>query len=454
MRNRFFIIILSSLILAAVGINLVHIYFFKNQRLKLIDRQIAESSASLLNSPAFAASVKKIATVEDAITDALQGSRIGKVFVLKNLDNKIVYQSFNVSLLKTDLPIEPEWVTVETEDEFVRIRNVKLPGSSRLVLQVGLVLNQNFLNWEIVDGKVIGYVAGIVVSLFLIAVLMTLILLSPLRLLIAHLNEATSNLTNMKDVGKLPKDLINYSSGYWSKADEFSSLLSTVQKLIDRINLNYKLTRSWTSQMAHELKTPLAIIKLETEAKKKGNLLSDHYSKSVIEEVQQMSEIISQFLDWAELENSQGQKDLHAIRIKSVVKNVTMRLEKISPERLQLKLNSDFSVCANPAHLDQLIANLVTNAIKFSPVTEKVEVILDDNLLMIKDYGAGLPKEVIERLGQPFNVGSAKDSNAVGNGLGLAWVSTVAKLYQWNFNIKSDATGTVITIRFPNEELE
>lgn len=454
MRNRFFIIILSSLILAAVGINLVHIYFFKNQKLKLIDRQISESSTSLLNSPEFIASVKKITTVEDVITDVLQGSRIGKVFVLKNMDNKIVYQSFNVSLLKTDLPIVPEWVTVDAEDEYVRIRNVKLPGSGRLVLQVGLVLNQNFLNWEIVDGKVIGYVAGIVFSLFLTAVLMTLILLSPLRLLILHLNEATSNLTNMKDVSKLPKDLINYSRSYWSKADEFASLLSTVQKLIDRINLNYKLTRLWTSQMAHELKTPLAIIKLETEAKKKENLLSDYYSKSVIEEVQQMSEIISQFLDWAELENSQGQKDLHAIRIKSVVKNVTMRLEKISPERLKLKLNSDFSVCANPAHLDQLIVNLVSNAIKFSPVTEKVEVILDDNLLVIKDYGVGLPKEVIERLGQPFNVGFVKDRNVVGNGLGLAWVSTVAKLYQWSFNISSDATGTVITVRFPNEEFE
>lgn len=439
--------------MAAVGINSVHIYFFKNQRLKLIDRQITESSTLLLDSAEFNTSVKKLTSVEDVITNVLQGARIGKVFVLKNLDNKIIYQSFNVGLLKADLPIQPEWVTVEANDEFVRIKNVKLPGKDHLVLQVGLVLNQNFLNWEIVDARVVGYVSFIVFALFVIAVFLTLVLLSPLRLLIAYLNEATSNLTNMKDVRELPKDLIRSSSGYWARADEFSSLLSTVQKLIDRINLNYKLTRSWTSQMAHELKTPLAIIKLETEAKRKENLLGDQYSKDILEEVKQMTEIISQFLDWAELESSQGQKDLHAIRIKSIVKNVALRLEKMSSMRLELNLSSDFSVFANPSHLDQLIANLITNAIKFSPATEKVEVILSENFLMIKDFGVGLPKKVMERLGQPFNVGTCEDKSASGNGLGLAWVSTVAKLYQWSFEIKSSNAGAVAIVYFPKEEL-
>lgn len=453
LRNRFFIIILTSLILAAVGINLVHIYFFKNQRLKLIDRQITESAALLLNSPEFNSSVVNVTLVEEAITNVLQGARIGKVFVLKNKDNQIIYQSFNVSLLKADLPIHTEWVTVEANDEFVRIKNVKLPSKDHLILQVGLVLNQNFLNWEIVDSRVVGYVTFIVVALFCIAVLLTLVLLSPLRLLISHLNEATSNLTNMKDVRKLPDDLISYSNGYWAKADEFSSLLSTVQKLIDRINLNYKLTRSWTSQMAHELKTPLAIIKLEVEAQKKINLIDEQYSHVILEEVKQMTEIISQFLDWAELESSQGQKDLHAIKIKTIVKNVVLRLEKMSPQRISLNLQSDFSVFANPIHLDQLIANLITNAIKFSPANKKIEVILTDTQLIIKDSGIGLPKEVIERLGQPFNIGTNRNKTASGNGLGLAWVSTVTKLYQWSFKIKSDNSGTVAIIDFPKEEI-
>lgn len=455
MRNRFFVIIITSLILAAVGINLVHIYFFKSQRLKLIDRQIERSAAILLNSDEFNSSVRKLNLIEDVITKVLQGERIGKVFVLRSADNKIVYQSFNVSLLNTDLPTNSDWLTVVTEDQYVRIKNVKLHGKEKLILQVGLVLNQNFLNWEIVDFRVIVYVSGIVLALFLIAVLTTLILLSPLRLLSSHLRQATSNLTNMKDVQALPDNLINYSNDYWAKADEFSGLLGTVQKLINRINLNYKLTRSWTSQMAHELKTPLAIIKLETQAKKKENFFDVEYTQTVLGEVQHMSDIVTQFLDWAELENSQGQKDLHAVKIRSVVKNVLLRVEKMYSSRVDLKLHTDFSIVANPIHLDQLVSNLLINAIKYSPESQKVELTTFQNCLSVKDYGLGFPKEVLERFGQPFNVGANENKKATtGNGLGLAWVSTIVKTYQWDLKITSTAQGTTIKICFPAEDTE
>lgn len=450
MRNRFFFIILATLILAAVGINLVHVYFFKSQRLKLIDRQITESSTSLLNSEVFKLSVKNPNSIEEAISKALVSARIGKVFVLRDSSSKILYQSFNVGLLNTELPIRPEWLTVETETEYIRIRNVPLPGKN-LILQVGLVLNRNFLNWEILDNRVINYVTGIVVSLFLASVVITLVLLAPLRLLINHLKEATSNLINLKDVRPLPTRLTRYTQGFWAKSDEFSSLLSTVQKLIDRINLNYKLTRSWTLQMAHELKTPLAIMRAETESKKKENLLPEKYAQDVIDEIQQMSEIISQFLEWAELESSQLQKDLHALRLKSVVKAVVARLEKISPGRIHLQIQADFSIFANPVHLDQLISNLVTNALKFSPVTEKVELILSNHSLIVKDYGSGIPREVTERMGEPFNIGSHDVEGLTGNGLGLAWISTVAKLYQWKFDIRGDSSGTEAIIQFPQE---
>lgn len=452
MRNRFFFIILATLILAAVGINLVHVYFFKSQRLKLIDRQIAESSTVLLESRDFNNSVKNIASVEETISKVLKGARIGKTFVLRDLKGKIVYQSFNVGLLNADLPIHPEWVAVETESEYIRVRNIPLP-KKKLILQVGLVLDRNFLNWEILDNRVINYVAGIVVTLFLTSVVITLFLLSPLRLLIGHLKEATSNLINLKDVRPLPMRLTRYTNGFWSKSDEFSGLLNVVQKLISRINLNYKLTRSWTLQMAHELKTPLAIIRAETEAKRKENRLPEKYAQGVIDEIQQMSEIISQFLEWAELESSQLQKDLHALRMKSVMKSVAARLEKISPGRLQLKLHSDFSVFANPIHLDQLISNLVTNALKFSLVTQKVELILSNYSLTVKDHGPGIPEEVRERIGEPFNVGSHEAEGLVGNGLGLAWISTVAKLYQWEFDIRSGPDGTEAIVQFPREEI-
>tara|TARA_B110001454_G_C12723074_1_gene435717 strand:- start:13521 stop:14879 length:1359 start_codon:yes stop_codon:yes gene_type:complete len=451
LRNRFFFIILSTLVFSAIGINLVHVKFFKSQRLKLIDKQIMESSTALLESSEFKNSVNNVDTIEDTISAVLKGARIGKIFVLRNPKAEIVYQSFNVGLLQTDIPIQNEWVAVETENEYVRVRNIALSDASPFILQVGLVLDRNFLNWEIIDSRVIGYVSGIVAVLFLASVLLTLILLSPLRLLVTHLQESTAHLIYRRDIHQLPNRLLKYTAGFWAKSDEFSDLLSTIRKLIDRINLNHKMTKSWTLQMAHELKTPLALMKVDTETKKKENLLPTQYANDAIEEIGKVSEIITQFLDWAEVENSPLQNDIHALRLNLVIKEIATRLDKIGHGRIQLDLNSDLTVFANPTHLDQLISNLVTNALKFSSEDKKIILILGNDYLIVKDFGTGIPKEVRDRLGEPFNVGSSK--NKKGNGLGLAWVVTISKLYEWNLAIRTDTEGTEIEIRFPKEEI-
>lgn len=134
-----------------------------------------------------------------------------------------------------------------------------------------------------------------------------------------------------------------------------------------------------------------------------------------------------------------------------VIKDVASRLDKIGHGRIQLELNSDLTVFANPTHLDQLISNLVTNALKFSPESEKILLILGNDYLIVKDFGTGIPKEVRDRLGEPFNVGSNKSKK--GNGLGLAWVATISKLYEWTLAIRTDTSGTEIEIRFPQEEI-
>jgi signal transduction histidine kinase len=265
----------------------------------------------------------------------------------------------------------------------------------------------------------------------------------------------------MKKVPPLPKNILRSADGYWTEADEFSSLVMTSKKLIDRINLNYKLTHAWTMQMAHELKTPLAIMRVEIERQTKAAQWTEGASRELIQEISQMSAIISQFLDWAELESAQEPKDLHALRLQAVVREVVARLDKISPGRLRLRISpemgSDFSVFAKPIHVDQILTNLITNALKFSPETAPVEILIEKNCLKVKDLGAGIPAEVLERQGQPFNIGvnvAADIFGKSGNGLGLAWVSTVAKLYRWDFELRTSPQGTEAVLCFPLEEEE
>lgn len=447
MRNRFFIIILLTLILSAIGVNAITIYFFRSQRIDLIDHQIRRSTDILLNSREFReVASRDPSRLEQTISKVLAGERIGKVFIVRDLHDKILYQSISVSLLQADLPTQSPWIAIQAGDQYVRILNS--PLGSDLTLQVGLVLDQNFVNWSILDKRTMFFITGLVVSVFIVSVLLTLVLLSPIRMLKKHLSDATADLKNLKDVDPLPNKLLRQTSGFWGRADEFANLVLTTQKLINRINLNYKLTRSWTLQMAHELKTPLSIIRAETESRQ--NSLPSDYTQTILQEVDWTSETITQFLSWAELENSHPHSDLHAIRVRTAIQTAQARLEKLNPKRILMEINSDLSVATNPGHFDQLITNLLTNALKFSPPQTTVRVTLDSQALSIMDHGSGIPDEVIERLGQPFNIGFSKTNHgAHGNGLGLAWVSTVTKLYGWRLKIESSLDGTKVTVLFP-----
>lgn len=421
----------------------VTVYFFENQRLALIDHHITQSAEALLATPNFVDTLKRPEGISEMISKVLKGRRIGHVFLLKGPNGETLYKSVNAALIDAELPITPEWNGVDTEGEYVRYRNVRWPGTD-WTFQVAYVVNRGFIDWQLFDHRVVAFIAGIIGVLFCISVVLTLLLLSPLRLLVRHLDLATGNLINLRDVEPLPKKLMAQG---WAASDEFSTLISTVNKLIDRINLNYKLTRSWTLQMAHELKTPLAILRAETEGQRRAGAIPLAYSRDVIHEIETMTDTISRFLDWAELESSQVRDDLHAIHLHQALEAAANRLEKIAPKRIEMQIDSRFQVIANPMHVDQLVTNLLTNAIKYSPSTEPVQVRLSGRSLTVRDFGPGIPSEVRERIGQPFNVGP----NKAGNGLGLAWVSTVSKLYEWGLDVRSDTGGTEATVRFPFE---
>lgn len=448
LRNRFFFLILATLLLAAVGFNGLTVYFFRSQRLNLIDQQIKASSEQLLRSELFRREIDSAASkIEETITVVLGGSRIGKVFVLRDRNGAIVYESINVAHLQTELPTSPEWIEVMADDQFVRILNSKI-GKDK-TLQVGLVLDQNFINWTIINQKTLLFFLGLVLAIFALAALLALTLLSPIRLLSAHLTGATSDLKNLKDVDRLPNELMKFTGGgFWTNSDEFSNLIRTVQKLIDRINRNYKLTRMWTLQMAHELKTPLSIIRLETQARSQD--LPKDFTGTVKKEIDWISETLTQFLSWAELENTRQNVTLHMLRVGAVVQNAKSRLDIHLPSRIHVELKSDFSVAASPGHLDQLITNVLSNALKFSPAASTVFVVVDQNRLTIKDSGPGIESEVVDRIGEPFNVGNTiSNIDSKGTGLGLAWISTVSKLYGWKLEIASSSSGTEISIVFP-----
>lgn len=440
-------IILAVLLTTTAAVTYVHTYFFRGEKLQLIDSQIKKSASILINSEL--ADLKKIDLEEadDIISEELGSDRIGKLFLIRNAAGDILYSSRNFEALGRELPRTPQWVTVQSPEYFIRVVNLEIPKKDR-ILQVGVLLDTNFLSWTIINRRVLLYIALIAGFIFVVSAALTSVLLTPIRKLSAQLKARALDLKNHSlPLQGLSDAILDSARTKWARSDEFSVLVLETEGLIHRINRYHTLTRAWTFQLAHELKTPLALARTEVETLADNGQIAEPGAAFILREIDSISETVRQFLDWAELENSFSGGRPHVIRLMTFLEQIRSRFDRLYPQRLSLVGKSNSSVLANPLHLEQLLGNLIGNALKFSPADRPVEIKVDRARLSIVDHGDGIPEGVMQKLGQPFNYGKNRTAaSGRGSGLGLAWAHTVARLYGWELNVTTGVRGTAIEV--------
>ena len=96
--------------------------------------------------------------------------------------------------------------------------------------------------------------------------------------------------------------------------------------------------------------------------------------------------------------------------------------------RIRVEVLSDAKVLVDLEHLKQVYKNLLLNALNYSKENSPVLMKVDGSTLIFENEGDAIPLEVLARLGTPFNRGS---THTRGTGLGLAWIHTLAKIYNW-----------------------
>jgi two-component system sensor histidine kinase QseC len=437
--------------LTTVSVTAIFSYFSYQERLNLVDKRIRSLALSLVNSELGKIREVNFEIADQLISRELGEERIGKLFIMRNKSDEILYQSATAALLHSEIPREQQWVSIEAEGRFIRVLNLDLPEWPDRFLQVGLIMEPGFKQWHIISPRLAACIALVFLFVLGISAGLTAVLFSPIRQLKTHFEALTSSLNRQRELEPLPIAFAPYREASWSQSDEFSRLVGVVEQLIDRINANYKMTRSWSLQMAHELKTPLTILRAEVERQTAKGPLGNEASESMLAEIEKVSETVSLFLDWADLENSNRERhSIHAVHLDSLVLDTKRRMDLLFPDRVTVKVDGESLVLASPLHVDQLVNNLVVNSLKFSPEKETVSVEVRERELIVEDKGPGIPKQVIERLGQPFNFGqNTYQSKSRGSGLGLAWVKTITRIYGWDLDIQTTGQGTKIRIVFP-----
>lgn len=447
MRTRFFVTIFFVLSVTAASISYIHFHFFRLERLRLIELNLRQNATLLLNTDLSLTRKEFSDEGDDLVDDVIGDDKVNVIVGIFNKKGQVLYKNANAEVFDMPDALEEfdEWEDREVGDFLIKYLTVKNAKENRIV-RVGMVLNQSLIRWKFLSQRISIFAVIILVVVALITFFLTYLLFRPLKRLTDEVNELASHVGR----GEI-KHLRNYFQRLdeTRRPDEFQRLTLSLAKLATKIADSQDLTQRWSALMAHELKTPMTRLKLSVEGLLGSSAASEGDRASVDAELTKLETIIMDFLDWASLENDKEGPVLHAMSVAKKVTQIVTGFTESHPEaHIELKLCGDLRIFCQPLHFEQVLVNLISNAIKYG-AGSTVSITLDGPVLSIRDQGPGIPDVVLENFGRPFN--KYVQAEGVGHGLGLAWINTICRKYQWTIQWKN-TRGTKVILKFPESD--
>ena len=244
---------------------------------------------------------------------------------------------------------------------------------------------------------------------------------------------------------------------------ELNQLGISYNKMLERLSEAFEIQRQFTANAAHELRTPLALMQVQLDlynsASHPGNDADTLQTiKMVTEQNDKLNRMVKTLLDMSELQTV-GRDD--KIILDAIVEEVLADLEPLAVEK-NIKLIGkceDATMIGSDILIYRLVYNLVENAIKYNHPLGQVTVTAYQRnkhvYLSVEDTGSGIPKELRERVFEPFfRVDKSRSRELGGVGLGLALVREIVRVHDGSICIKSGKTGgTIFEVTFARSSM-
>ncbi len=248
-----------------------------------------------------------------------------------------------------------------------------------------------------------------------------------------------------KPIVELTKITEDYGSGQRDlraiegkdKKYELSRLATSFNNMADKISAEEEQKRRMTADIAHELRTPLAILKAELEALEDGILEpSPKTYRALVEEVDFLEHLVDDLRLLSLAESGELSLNIANIDLRDITQEVIERfMAKAKEKEIRIEVDLQASpIRADTDRLKQIIVNLMANAIRYSPDAAKVIVrtqIVDNNSILTidNDSNQALPEQSEQLFERFFRTDSARNRNTGGMGLGLAIAKALADLH-------------------------
>lgn len=244
--------------------------------------------------------------------------------------------------------------------------------------------------------------------------------------------------------------------------DEFDMLAATLNDMIQRLEESFNLTRQFAADAAHELRTPLTIMRGEAEIALRGNSKDPETYRDVLEstlrEYDRMIHIITNLLLLAQADAGTVHLGRERVRLDELLAELSETF-KVLAEDAQLSLEvapfPEVAVNGDRVRLHELFANLLDNAVKYTPpggrVTLGCVVVQEDVRVAITDTGIGIPLDQQDKVFQRFyRVEGSRSRDTGGSGLGLSIARWIATAHGGRIELQSvPGAGSTFTVILP-----
>ncbi|MCB0713917.1 MAG: HAMP domain-containing histidine kinase [Ignavibacteriae bacterium] len=234
-----------------------------------------------------------------------------------------------------------------------------------------------------------------------------------------------------------------------STITEFAELNRAIEELTERVRSDYHSMKEFTGNAAHEMQTPLAVIRatleeaLQTDGitREQATLIASAYGSS-----QRLAKLNQSLLFLAKIENRQF-ASVEDISLSQAVQHVLESMQELvltAGLTLETTIDSEFITRAHPMLVDTLLSNLVGNAIKHNRPEGLIRVELRANLLRILNSGHPLEVDPMTLLNRFSKASQSSDSL----GLGLSIAQKICQNYNWNIRYTTDREWHILTVEF------
>ena len=248
-----------------------------------------------------------------------------------------------------------------------------------------------------------------------------------------------------------------------SSIEEINELAQTLNKASSELAKTENLRRELLANVSHDLKTPLTLIRANAEMVKDLTYKNEEKRNAnldvIIKETERLNLLVEDILDLSKVKSETMKLELTFINLNDLIKSILTRYEVLKDKdnyKINFEYKKDYMIKADKKRLEQVIYNLINNAINYTGDNKIVNIRLTDNKKFVRleviDTGNGIDEEDLKYIWDKYYKVDKKYKRVTyGTGLGLSIVKNILELHKFKYGVKTSNKGTNFYFDIPKK---